>query len=226
MRAAAERYKLAPALLAGLVDHESNWNPRAYRFEPFKPGTNADDDASRGLTQVLLRTAREIGYGGTAEGMFDPATSLDLGAHYLDTQIRRAGGSLAGGLSAYNGGYRPNDGFGQPSPREYDVVLARNAQSVPTLTRHVRVGQYANQPYVDSVMLRARAFAQSLEWNSAAGTPASGPASIAELVSPLPRPAPAPVPFTLAGAGAPSGKAVAVAAAGAIAAWLLWKAFS
>lgn len=188
--AAAGRYNLAPALLAGLVDHESNWNPRAIRQEV------AIGDASRGLGQILFRTAQSIGYTGTADGLFDPATNLEYAAKYLAQQIRLAG-SVQGGLSAYNGGYNPSRGFGKVATQPLTVVLARSQTTgVPITTRQVKVGEYANQPYVDSVMANARAYAQLPAITAGAGA-SSAPAPLSAVVSPTPKGAPSPVPMLI-----------------------------
>lgn len=213
--AAASRYRLAPALLAGLVDHESGWNPRALRVEV------AIHDASRGLGQLLLKTARSLGYTGTEEGLFDPAVNLDLAAKYLDKQIRQAQ-SVQGGLSAYNGGWRPRDGFGAPSQREYTAVLARSQTTgEPTTTRLVRIGEYANQPYVDAVMRGARDFAQVSALNAQAS--ASSPAPLAAVLAPSAKPAPAPVPASIVPASSSSSAVKWIAAAAAVGAlaWLV-----
>lgn len=218
--AAASRYGLAPALLAGLVDHETGgtWNPRAIRQEV------RINDASRGLGQILYRTAQGMGYRGTPDGLFDPATNLDLAARYLDAQIRRAGGNIQGGLSAYNGGWRPADGFGQPSAREYTAVLARYQDGPkagePSMTRLVRPGEFANQPYVESIMGRAREFATLAALTpgktaAAAASSAPKPAPLLAVLSPEPKPAP------VAGK-VPEAATVAKWAAGAVGAGLLY----
>lgn len=192
--AAAVRYGIAPALLAGLVEHESGWNPRARRAEVRL------NDASHGLGQLLLATARGMGYAGDAEGLYDPATNLTYTARYLSEQIRRAG-SVQGGLSAYNGGYRPNDGFGAPSPRAYTVVLARYQSGPragqPQRTRAVAVGEFANKDYVDDIMGRARSFATIAALNPRAGAtsaaiaakPAATPAPLTTVLAPTAKPA-------------------------------------
>lgn len=153
-QAAEDAQGIPRGLLAGLIDHETGgtWNPRAIRQEP------AIGDASRGLTQILYRTAAGIGFDGGAEDLFDPAINIALGARYLAQQHNRAG-TWEGALSAYNGGWRPDTGFGRPVTRPTTVVLARSQTTgAVTQTRTAMPGEYANQPYVDSVLERARAF--------------------------------------------------------------------
>ena len=121
-------------LLKALVAAESSFDPNAYRDEP------KIDDASRGLTQILYRTARAMGYLGEPEGLFAPDLNLEYGALYLARQHDRAGNWL-GALSAYNGGWRPALGFGEPVQSE----------GVRCGGREVPIGEFCNQAYVDRV---------------------------------------------------------------------------
>lgn len=66
-----------PALVLAIIEVESSFNPRAYRAEP------QINDASRGLMQLLLSTARDRGYPGDEEGLFDPETNIRLGVMQL-----------------------------------------------------------------------------------------------------------------------------------------------
>lgn len=136
--AAAARYGVAAPLIKAVIAQESGFDPRAYRQEA-KIG-----DASRGLMQLLLSTARALGYGGPAGndttrvgGLYDPAVSVDLGTRLLKQNLDRGKGVDAA-LSAYNGGWRPSLGFGEP--------LAST-------------GQFRNQAYVDGVRDKVRYFA-------------------------------------------------------------------
>lgn len=85
-------------LVSAVIEVESGWNPKAYRAEP------QIKDASYGLMQTLYGTARGLGYAGKPEGLFDPATSISLGAKYLKKMLDQFGGSWALALSAYNAG--------------------------------------------------------------------------------------------------------------------------
>jgi soluble lytic murein transglycosylase-like protein len=152
---AEEKYGLPPGLGAGLIDHETGgtWNPRAIRQE-VKIG-----DASRGLTQILLRTARSMGFtSDDPDDLFDPSTNIDLGFKYL-AHLYGIVGAWDAALSAYNGGNRPSSGFGARLTAPRDVVLARDqVTGEPVSVRHAAVGEFANQPYVDDVIKRARDF--------------------------------------------------------------------
>ncbi len=87
--AAAKRYGLDPALLAGLVRQESNFDPNA--------GSPA---GARGLTQLMPATAAGLG----VTDVTNPAQALDGGAKYLKQQLDRFGGDVTLALAAYNAG--------------------------------------------------------------------------------------------------------------------------
>jgi soluble lytic murein transglycosylase-like protein len=94
---ASARYVVDPALIKAVITKESSWNPNAYRSEV------QIGDASRGLMQILYNTARGMGYAGAPDGLFDPATNIDLGARYLASQLGQYG--YPAGVSAYNAGH-------------------------------------------------------------------------------------------------------------------------
>jgi soluble lytic murein transglycosylase-like protein len=87
--AAARRHGLDPALLAGLVRQESNFNPTA--------GSPA---GARGLTQLMPGTAAGLG----VTDVTDPLQSLEGGARYLAQQLKAFGGDVTKALAAYNAG--------------------------------------------------------------------------------------------------------------------------
>jgi soluble lytic murein transglycosylase-like protein len=87
--AAAAKYGVDPALLAGLVKQESNFNPNA------RSGVGA-----KGLTQLMDSTARGLG----VTNSFDPAQSLDGGAKFLGGLLRQFHGDQSLALAAYNAG--------------------------------------------------------------------------------------------------------------------------
>ena len=89
---------LDPALLAGLVRQESEFNPGA------QSSANA-----LGLTQLQPATARQIaqraGVPNFAPRMlFEPAVSLKIGAAYFKAMLDQHGGNLPQTLAAYNAG--------------------------------------------------------------------------------------------------------------------------
>ena len=96
--AAAERYNVPFSWVKAVAGAESNFDPWAMRLEP------KINDASRGLMQVLMRTARALGYQGDEQGLFDPATNIDLGAKLLGELISRCGANFRRVYSGYNSG--------------------------------------------------------------------------------------------------------------------------
>ena len=97
IEAAAQRHVLDPSMLYAIIHDESGGNPDAYRVEG-KVG-----DVSVGLMQVLVGTARELGYGGPVRSLFDPTTNIELGSQYLAQLIRKYTNPWLA-LVAYNGG--------------------------------------------------------------------------------------------------------------------------
>jgi soluble lytic murein transglycosylase-like protein len=87
--AAAQRHGIDPALLAGLVRQESNFDPNA--------GSPA---GARGLTQLMPGTAAGLG----VTDVTDPLQSLEGGAKYLKQQLDAFGGDVTKALAAYNAG--------------------------------------------------------------------------------------------------------------------------
>lgn len=110
-------------LLKGLIARESAWNPGAFRHEP------AINDASYGLMQVLLSTARQALQNPnlTPSDLFIPDINIAAGATYLKGQLTRYG-DVRRAVSAYNCGSE-------------------------CLTRATTFWPSGNWPYVDDVLL-------------------------------------------------------------------------
>jgi soluble lytic murein transglycosylase-like protein len=85
----ARKYGVPPALLAGLVKAESNFNPRA------QSGVGA-----KGLGQLMDATARGLG----VTDPFDPAQGLDGAAKFLGGLLKQFKGDQSLALAAYNAG--------------------------------------------------------------------------------------------------------------------------
>ena len=162
---ASAEFGVRVPLIKGVIGRESAFVPNAMRGEP------QIGDASYGLMQLLYSTARGLGYTGTPEGLFDPATNIHYGTQLLAQNLSRTGGDEASTISAYNGGWRPSLGFGvratralrvclawkQAAPRDPKLrVLARDCAKV----QNVAAGEFANQPHVDAVLANVRYFEQ------------------------------------------------------------------
>jgi soluble lytic murein transglycosylase-like protein len=87
--AAANKYGIDPALLAGLVKQESGFNPNA------QSGVGA-----KGLAQLMDATARGLG----VSNPFDPVQSLDGAANFLSGLLKQFHGDQSLALAAYNAG--------------------------------------------------------------------------------------------------------------------------
>lgn len=99
IRESAAKYGVDPNLIFATIMIESGGNPQAIRHEP-RLG-----DASYGLGQLLYGTARGLGYKGTPEGLYDPATNIDLIAKYHRRTLDKYGHLTAQQLTtAYNAG--------------------------------------------------------------------------------------------------------------------------
>lgn len=91
------------SIVMGVMQTESSFNPRAYRYEP------ALGEASYGLMQLLESTARDRGLVGPATDLYDPLLNIRLGMRQLkwsyDYLSSRLGNfSDLQWISSYNGG--------------------------------------------------------------------------------------------------------------------------
>ncbi|HEX6371666.1 MAG TPA: transglycosylase SLT domain-containing protein [Longimicrobium sp.] len=94
----ADRARVDPYLLAGLVRQESSFNPRARSWV-----------GATGLSQIMPATGQWLAPGAGVSS-FDPSLlavpeiNLRMGARYLRDQLRRYGGKRDLALAAYNAG--------------------------------------------------------------------------------------------------------------------------
>lgn len=86
---AAARYGLDPAILHGLIQQESGFDPSA-----------RSSAGALGLTQLMPSTAASLG---VAQPL-DPAQSIEGGARYLSQMLHQFAGNTADALAAYNAG--------------------------------------------------------------------------------------------------------------------------
>lgn len=148
----ASDFGIPSNLVLAIIAQESGFVPTASRQE------TAIGDVSAGLMQILYGTAKGEGYTGELgsprllSGLYDPSTNLHYGISYLASQYERTNGYIPETISAYNGGYRPNLGFGAPATKSLTLCLARDATGKCIKTRNVAVGEFGNKPYVDAVL--------------------------------------------------------------------------
>jgi soluble lytic murein transglycosylase-like protein len=112
--AAASKHGIDPALLAGLVEQESNFDPNA--------GSPA---GAQGLTQLMPATAASLG----VTNVHDPVQALEGGAKYLRQQLDRFGGDVARALAAYNAGPGAVERFGGVPPYAETQEYVRRVQA-------------------------------------------------------------------------------------------------
>jgi soluble lytic murein transglycosylase-like protein len=86
---AAQRNGLDPAVLHGLIQQESDFNP----------GSQSTAGAM-GLTQLMPDTASSLG----VANPMNPAESIEGGARYLSGLMKEFGGNTTDALAAYNAG--------------------------------------------------------------------------------------------------------------------------
>jgi soluble lytic murein transglycosylase-like protein len=92
----AVKYRIPPALIAAVIRVESNFNPKASRYEPHL------NDSSTGLMQILLKTAQGMDPAATAAKLYDPAYNINLGSRFLKDKLRAYPFTAA--IAAYNSG--------------------------------------------------------------------------------------------------------------------------
>jgi soluble lytic murein transglycosylase-like protein len=86
---AAARNGVEPAVLHGLIQQESGFDPTA-----------TSSAGAAGLTQLMPGTASSLG----VANPLDPAESIEGGARYLGQLMSEFGGNTADALAAYNAG--------------------------------------------------------------------------------------------------------------------------
>jgi hypothetical protein len=107
IQAASAKYGVPIALILAHIKQESNFDEKAYRYEP------AINDASYGLMQVLLATAKTMDSSATPEKLFDPAYSIDIGTQYIAKNLARYANVIPDAVAAYNAGSAYKNAAGQ-----------------------------------------------------------------------------------------------------------------
>jgi soluble lytic murein transglycosylase-like protein len=91
--AEAARQGVPANVALAVVQIESRFNP------------SARNGSYLGLSQISLRTARGIGFAGSAAELMQPATNLRYGMNYLARAWKLAGGDLCGTVMRYQSGH-------------------------------------------------------------------------------------------------------------------------
>jgi soluble lytic murein transglycosylase-like protein len=128
--AAAARHGIDPALLTGLIQQESGFDPTA------RSGAGAT-----GLTQLMPGTAASLG----VTDPTDPAQAIEGGAKYLADQLQRFGGDPSKALAAYNAGPGAVARFGGVPPY---AETQQYVQKVLGYAAQYGMGQAAATPAV------------------------------------------------------------------------------
>jgi len=89
----AKEHGLPFALVDAVVRVESRYNPRAY------------NGGAYGLMQIKHQTARGLGYGGSAAGLYDPDTNLRYAVKYLAQAYQMSGGDTCTTVMRYQSGH-------------------------------------------------------------------------------------------------------------------------
>jgi soluble lytic murein transglycosylase-like protein len=115
---AAARNGVSPAVLHGLIQQESGFDPNAL-----------SSAGASGLTQLMPGTASTLGVANT----LDPAESIEGGARYLGELTTQFGGNTEDALAAYNAGPGAVEQYGGIPPyaetQSYVANVLSNAEA-------------------------------------------------------------------------------------------------
>jgi soluble lytic murein transglycosylase-like protein len=107
--AAAAQYGINPAVLTGLIEQESGFDPNA-----------VSSAGAEGLTQVMPENFAADGI----TNPFDPTQSIDGGAKQFSADLEQFGGNVTDALAAYNAGSAAVEEYGgvPPYPQTQNYV--------------------------------------------------------------------------------------------------------
>ncbi len=90
----ANKYNVPVNLAHAVVSVESNYQART-------KGAAGEI----GLMQIKPSTARGLGFNGSVQDLYDPATNLEYGMRYLARAYKLSGGNTCGTILKYNAGH-------------------------------------------------------------------------------------------------------------------------
>jgi hypothetical protein len=114
--AAGAKYGVDSALIKGVIQSESSFNPDA-----------VSSAGAKGLMQLMDDTASGLG----VTNAYDPAQNIDGGTRFLSYLLRKYDGNVSTALAAYNAGPGRVDRLGI----ENDQDVAANLQKLPEETQ-------------------------------------------------------------------------------------------
>lgn len=125
----SQKYGVPEALVKATIKQESNWDVNASRFEAHK------GDASWGLMQLLLVTAREV-LGNkelTTTQLINPRVNIEAGTKFILQNLNRFG-NMRDAIAAYNAGSpRLTPGTNKYVNQEYVDKVTKNYNIYKTL---------------------------------------------------------------------------------------------
>lgn len=115
----AKQHDIDSNLALAFAEVESRFNPKASRYEP-KLKTK-----TIGLFQILLQTARSVGFKGKPSELYNPDTNILYGIKYLAKCQELYGKSPKQIMCCYNGGWAVTDSVckNDPNIKHYRTLV-------------------------------------------------------------------------------------------------------